>query len=158
MSDAVRISECQFTIGAGTGGDALAREAEVLARLEVTMARWWAWAKARAGELAGDGGAVLRQRMADVLIEQLVATAVLAEAREHRADGETAHDGDGSAEAVALLRHRVRRCLRMAAEAIGESRGETDAALELEWMRRELMVRAGGPWRETGRSTRAVRP
>jgi len=147
--------------GAGVGSDALAREAEVLARLEVTMARWWAWAKARAGELAGDGGAVLRQRMADVLIEQLVATAVLAEAREHRA-GSASRDGDGngdiSAEAVALLRHRVRRCLRMAAEAIGESRGETDAALELEWMRRELTVRTGSEWRELERSARGVRP
>jgi hypothetical protein len=145
--------------GAGNGASALAREAEVLARLEVTMARWWAWAKGRTGELTSEGGAVLRQRMADVLIEQLVATAVLAEAREHRADGGDAHDGDGVAEAVALLRHRVRRCLRMAAEAIGESRGESDAALELEWMRRELVARSGAGWSADGaKRARGGRP
>lgn len=130
------------------GGEAaLAREAEVLARLEASLTDWWAWAKQHGGELAGDAGAVLRQRMADVLIEQLVATAVLAEARERR-------QGDGAVEAVALLRHRVRRCLQLASEALADSRGEEEAAGELAWMRRELAARRAqlAPRGEGGRS------
>lgn len=133
------------------GGEAaLAREAEVLARLEASLTDWWAWAKQHGGELAGDAGAVLRQRMADVLIEQLVATAVLAEARERsqvegagEGAGEGAVDGagEGAIEAVALLRHRVRRCLQLASEALAEVRGEAEAAGELAWMRRELAAR-----------------
>lgn len=130
------------------GGEAaLAREAEVLARLEASLTDWWAWAKEHGGELAGDAGAVLRQRMADVLIEQLVATAVLAEARERR-------QGEGAVEAVALLRHRVRRCLQLASEALADSRGEAEAAGELGWMRRELAARRAqlAPRGEGGRS------
>lgn len=125
------------------GGEAaLAREAEVLARLEASLTDWWAWAKQHGGELAGDAGAVLRQRMADVLIEQLVATAVLAEARERsQAEGAVEGAGEGAIEAVALLRHRVRRCLQLASEALAEVRGEAEAAGELAWMRRELAAR-----------------
>lgn len=145
------------------GGEALlAREAEVLAKLEASLTDWWAWAQRRAEALAGDAGALLRQRMADVLIEQLVATAVLTEARDPRqaagvagearaaraATAAARDEGEGEAraqsglrEAAALLRQRVRRCLQLAIEALAESRGEDEAAGELAWMRRELTAR-----------------
>lgn len=124
------------------GGEAaLAREAEVLARLEASLTEWWSWAKVQTSALASDDSALLRQRMADVLIEQLVATAVLAEARDHREEGGEERDREGALEAVALLRHRVRRCLQLAIEAIADSRGEAEAAGELAWMRSELSAR-----------------
>lgn len=104
----------------------LAREGEVLARLEAEMTSWWAWAKE--GSAAGRD-AVLRQRMADVLIAHTVAVAVLAETKEGM--------GTGGAEQAQLLRDRVQRCLRLAEEAIGSSRGSDEVA----WMREELEAR-----------------
>lgn len=108
----------------------LAREGDVLARLEVTMVRWWAWAKGEGarGPAAGRD-AVLRQRMADLLIEHTVAVAVLAETKEGL--------GTGGAEQLQLLRDRVLRCLRIAEEEVGRSRG----AAEVAWVREELEAR-----------------
>ena len=111
----------------------LLRDAELLARLADALQDWFAWAQLGSdGGPAPGGSAVLRQRMADLLIEHRVASAVLDEAR----DVPTA-EGDGK---LHLVRHCVVRCLRLAAEAIGGSRGEPAVA----WMRDELAVRRDG--------------
>lgn len=128
----------------------LESEAAVLARLDEAMASWCAWAKAGGGGEAGGVGAsgeaprtcaVLRQRMADLLIEQTVAAAVLAEARDEkmRAAAE-ARDEDAMGVCLQLLQHQVQRCLTMAAQALGETRGEA----EVRWMRDELARRRSG--------------
>jgi alkylation response protein AidB-like acyl-CoA dehydrogenase len=122
----------------------LEREGEVLARLDAAMASWWAWAKEEehAGAAAGRC-AVLRQRMADVLIEHTVAVAVLAEAK--------AGVGTGGQEQARLLRDRVGRCLRLAEEEIGRSRGTGEVA----WMRQELEARRQEEREAGGRNARA---
>jgi alkylation response protein AidB-like acyl-CoA dehydrogenase len=142
----------------------LEREAAVLVLLDEALASWCAWGKGGAGE--GEGGAVLRQRMADLLIELMVAKAALRDARgaagaakaaKHEAQAKAAkaakvakheaqaakHEAQAAKheaqehEALRVLQHQVRRSLRLAAQEIGESRGED----RVRWMREELFRR-----------------
>lgn len=112
--------------------EGLEREAAVLVLLDEALASWCAWGKG--GAAAGGGGAVLRQRMADLLIEGRVAKAALHAAR--AAEGVDEGGGAGP-EALRVLQDQVRRCLRLAAQEIGESRGED----RVRWMREELFRR-----------------
>ncbi|MGL5809561.1 MAG: hypothetical protein ACRCYQ_06435 [Nocardioides sp.] len=100
--------------------------AEILAELAHALHDWFGWA-----HVSGDGGppgnsAVLRQRMADLLIEHRVASAVVDEARQ-------APPAD-ALDMERLSRRRVARCLDLAIDVIGCSRG----ALAVAWMRDEL--------------------
>lgn len=152
---------------ATAGEAALEREAAVLVLLEEALASWCAWGK-REGAAAGDGGAVLRQRMADLLIELMVAKEALAEARDAasaareeggRGGGEeeaSAPRSDGASAAAALrcARHQVRRCLRLAAQEIGEARGED----RVRWMREELFRRGPEGAEEAAEDGGGTRP
>lgn len=130
MREAERISENQYL-------QVLAHEGEVLARLDAALVSWCGWAKAgERGRAPAGRSMVLRRRMANVLIEHAVAMAVLQEAKADAAAGELDDGGRGD-ERAELVLQRVERCLRLAAEEIGASRGEGEAA----WMREELAAR-----------------
>ena len=111
---------------------ALTRDAALLAQLAEALQDLFAWAKVRDdGARAAGGSPVLRQRMADLLIEHRVASAVLDEARDTpRAEAE---DDDQRR----LVRRCVVRCLRLATDVVGQARGEPAVA----WMRDELVAR-----------------